>query len=71
MTNHLFFRSKANSNKLNKTGSLDNKIPHLLNISEKKPQQNLKIINHDKNKIQHLSSSNNKTLQRLRFIKSY
>jgi hypothetical protein len=26
----------------------------------------LKIINHDKNKIQHLRSSNNKTLQRLR-----
>lgn len=68
---HLFFRSKTNNTKLDKTGSSDNKIPRLLNISDNKPQQNLKIMNNDKNKIQNLSLLNSKTLQRLRFIKSY
>lgn len=62
-------RSKINSIKLDKTGSLDNKIPHLLKISDK-PQQNFKIINNDKNKIQNLSLTNNKTLQRLRIKKT-
>lgn len=55
---------------MEKTGSSDNKI-RLLNISNKKPQQNLKIINNEKNKIQNLSLTNNKTLQRLKFVKLY
>ncbi|XP_060861330.1 putative uncharacterized protein DDB_G0282133 isoform X3 [Metopolophium dirhodum] len=63
-------RSKTNNTKLDKTRSSDNKIPRLLNISDNKPQQNLKIMNNDKNKIQNLSLSNNKTLQRLRSKKS-
>jgi hypothetical protein len=63
-------RLKTNNTKLDKTGSSDNKIPRLLNISDKKPQQNLKIMNNDKNKIQNLSLSNNKTLQRLRSKKT-
>jgi len=71
MTYHLLFRSKTNNTKLDKTGSSVNKIPRLLNISDNKPQQNLKIMSNDKNKIQNLSLSNNKILQRLRFIKSY
>lgn len=70
-TYHLFFRSKTNNTKFDKTGSWDNKIPRLLNTSDNKRQPNLKIMNNDKNKIQNLSLSNNKTLQRLRFIKSY
>jgi len=53
---------------LEKTGSTDNKI-RLLNISNNKPQQNLKIINNEKNKIQNLSLTNNKTLQRLKYVK--
>jgi len=71
MTNYLFFRLKTNINKSDKIGSSDNKIPCLINISDKKLQQNLKIINNDKNKIQNLNLTNNKTLQRLRFIKLY
>ncbi|XP_016656302.1 putative uncharacterized protein DDB_G0282133 isoform X2 [Acyrthosiphon pisum] len=63
-------RSKTNNTKLDKTGSLDSKIPRLNNISDNKPQQNLKIMNNDKNKIQNLSLSNNKTLQRLRSKKT-
>lgn len=69
--NYLFFRSKTNNIKFDKTGSSNNKIPRILNISDNKPQQNLKIMNNDKNKIQNLSLTNNKTLQRLRFIKFY
>ncbi|CAI6346866.1 unnamed protein product [Macrosiphum euphorbiae] len=63
-------RSKTNNTKLDKTGSSDNKIPRLLNISDNKPQQNLKIMNNDKNKIQNLSLLNSKTLQRLRSKKT-
>jgi len=63
-------RSKTNSIKLEKTGSTDNKI-RLLNISNNKPQQNLKIINNEKNKIQNLSLTNNKTLQRLKSKKTF
>lgn len=55
---------------MEKTGSSDYKI-RLLNISNNKPQQNLKIINNEKNKIQNLSLTNNKTLQRLKFVKFY
>jgi len=55
---------------LEKTGSSDYKI-RLLNISNNKPQQNLKIINNEKNKIQNLSLTNNKTLQRLKFVELY
>ncbi|XP_025206157.1 ras guanine nucleotide exchange factor Q [Melanaphis sacchari] len=62
-------RSKTYSYKLEKTGSSNNKI-RLLNISNNKPQQNLKIINNEKNKIQNLSLTNNKTLQRLKSKKT-
>lgn len=55
---------------MEKTGSSDYKI-RLLNNSNNKPQQNLKIINNEKNKIQNLSLTNNKTLQRLKFVKFY
>lgn len=63
-------RSKTNNIKFDKTGSSNNKIPRILNISDNKPQQNLKIMNNDKNKIQNLSLTNNKTLQRLRSKKT-
>lgn len=64
---HLFFRSD-NEFSVGKTKSSIIKTPRLLNVSNKmaKPQQNLKVINYDKNKTLNLSLTNNKTIERLR-----
>lgn len=68
LTNYLFFRSKINNNfSLDKNESTNTKRLRLLTTSNNnKPQENLKIVNNDK--IQHLSLTNSKIVERSRSV---
>lgn len=70
LINYLLFRSKINNNlSSDKTESSDIKTLRLLTTSNNnKIQQHFKSISNDKNKIQHLSLTNSKIVERFRSV---